>query len=197
MRARRAATSLALWLAVSANATVGGVLIGWTIANVPLESLGVGSWLRSLALTAIALLTPPLLSAATMRGTPLPRFAALIGPTIMRSRDPLARAVGALLIAVMLLATLTALGLVFDPRYRDFPFAPLTAAALPLLLNSLLIAQPSAPRSAAELAGAVVLALSVPYIVLDEGLANWQSLWTCAALLAFTISLARVRGARD
>ena len=36
----------------------------------------------------------------------------------------------------MLLAILTALGLVFDPRYRDFPFAPLTAAGVPFLVHS-------------------------------------------------------------
>ena len=30
--------------------SAGGILIGWTVENVPLESLGVGGWLRSLAL---------------------------------------------------------------------------------------------------------------------------------------------------
>jgi glucan 1,3-beta-glucosidase len=49
----------------------------------------------------------------------------------------------------------------------------------------------------AELAGAGILALSVPYIVLDESLANWQSLWLCAALAAFAFSLARVRDAQS
>lgn len=193
LRARRAVTPFALWLAVSANAIVGGILIGWTVANVPLESLGVGGWLRSLAFTVLALLAPPLVSAATVRGTPLPRFAALIGPATARSRDLLARAIGVLLIVAMLLAILVALGLVFDPRYRDFPFAALTAAALPLLLNSLLMPRRFGRRSAAEFAGAGVLALSVPYILFNEGLANWQSLWTCAALIALAISLARVR----
>jgi hypothetical protein len=42
-----------------------------------------------------------------------------------------------------------------------------------------------------------VLALSVPYIVLDESFANWQSLWLCAALVAFAFSLARVRGGQS
>ena len=41
-----------------------------------------------------------------------------------------------------------------------------------------------------------VLALSVPYIVLNEGFANWQSLWLCAALAALAFSLARVRDAQ-
>ena len=177
------------WLAVSANATVGGILIGWTVANVPIESLGVGGWLRSLVFAAVALLTPPVLSAAMLRGTPLPRLSALIGPVGERIGDPVARAIGGILIAVMLLAILVALGLVFDPRYKDFPFAPLTAAVLPILLHSLLLPRPGGQRGTAELAGAGVLALAVPYIVFNEGLANWQSLWTCAALAALAISL--------
>ena len=68
---------LGLWLAVSANATVGGALIGWSLANMPVESLGVGDWLRSLAYAGVALLAPPALSAAAMRGAPLPRFSRL------------------------------------------------------------------------------------------------------------------------
>ena len=197
MRARRGAVPPALWLAVSANAIAGGILIGWTIANVPIESLGVGGWVRSLAFAAVALLVPPLLSAATMRGMPMPRFSRILGPARERIRDPLALAIGGLLMAALLLAILVALGLVFDPRYKDFPFAPLTAAAVPLLLHGLLMRRPAGARGASELAGAGVLALSVPYIVLNEGLANWQSLWTCAALVALAISLALVRDARD
>ncbi|HEY1473813.1 MAG TPA: beta-(1-6) glucans synthase [Pseudolabrys sp.] len=186
-----------VWLAVTANAIAGGTLIGWSIANVPLESLGAGGWLRSLALVGVALLVPPVLSAAMMHGTPLPRFSALLGPAAERTRDPIARLAGALMIATTLLAIMIALGLVFDPRYRDFPFAPLSAAAVPFIMHSLMMPRPHGRHAAAELAAAGILALSVPYIVLDEGLANWQSLWLCAALAAFAVSLARVRGAQS
>ena len=68
----------------------------------------------------------------------------------------------------MLLAIQSALGLVFDPRYRDFPFAPLTAATEPFLLHNLLTPRPAGGRAKSELTAAGVLALSVPYIVLDE-----------------------------
>jgi glucan 1,3-beta-glucosidase len=187
----------ALWLAVTANAIVGGALIGWSIANVPIESLGVAGWLRSLAFVGAALLAPPILSAAAIRGTALPRFSALIGPAAGRVSDPIARSIGALMIATMMLALLSALGLVFDPRYKDFPFAPLTAAVLPFLTHSLAMPRPLGRLGAAELAGAGLLALSVPYIVLNESFANWQSLWLCAAFAALAFSLARVRGAQS
>ena len=102
---------------------------------------------------------------------------------------------GVIMIATLLLAIQIALGLVFDPRYKDFPFAPLTAAAVPFLLHSLMMPRPQGTGGAAEQVAAALLVVSLPYIVLKEGLANWQSLWLCAALAAFAISLVRVRGA--
>jgi glucan 1,3-beta-glucosidase len=192
----------ALWLAVTGNAVAGGTLIGWSIANVPVESLSAGGWLRSLAFAGVALLAPPALSTAAMRGTPLPPFSALLGPAAGRVRDPLARLIGALMIATTLLALLVALGLVFDPRYQDFPFAPLTAATVPFFMHSMTMPRPSGGRilsgfGAAELASAGILALCVPYIILNESFANWQSLWLCAALTALAISLVLVRDAQS
>ncbi len=160
------------WLAVSANALSGGVLIGWTFANVPIESIGWGGWARSLALAAIAALAPVALSAATMRGTPTPRLSRLLGPVQARTRDPLAILVGVIAIATLLLAILTALGLVFDPRYRDFPFAPLTAVAVAFVSHSLFGPRPAGQRGATEIVGAAVLAGSVVYIVPNEGMAE-------------------------
>ena len=183
----------ALWLAVTANATIGGGLIGWSIANVPVESLGASGWARSLAYVAVALLTPPAVSAAMMCGVPLPRFSRLLGPKAERVSEPLSRLSVALLIATTLLALVAALGLVFDPRYRDFPFAPLTGAAVPFFVQSVTMPRPPGDHGAAEWAAAGMLALSVPYIALNEGFANWQSVWLCAALAGLAITLARVR----
>ena len=192
--ARREAQPV-LWLAVTVNAIAGGLLIGWTLANVPIESLGVDGWLRSLAFAVVAILSPIAVSAALMRGTPIPRFSRILDPVSARAGDPLALIGGIILIAAMMLAILSALGLVFDPRYRDFPFAPLTAAVVPFVTHSLSLPRPAGSRGAAEMAGAGVLALSVPYIALNEGLANWQSLWLCAVFAALAFSLARVRDA--
>jgi exo-beta-1,3-glucanase (GH17 family) len=194
-RRERAAPPV-LWLAVTASALAGGALIGWTVANVPVESLYIGGWLRSLAMLAVAVLAPPALSAAIMRSTPLPGFAAMFAPAGER-RDPLAKLIGAILIVVMLLAFIVAFGLVFDPRYRDFPFAPLTAAAAPLLMHSLVRSRHQGSRGVAELSAATLLALSVPYILLNESFANWQSLWICATLAAIAFTLAQARDARS
>jgi exo-beta-1,3-glucanase (GH17 family) len=187
--------ALTVWLGVTGNAIAGG-LIGWTFVNVPLESLYLAGWSRSLAYAAVAIAAPVAVSIAMTRGTPLPRFSHVLGPAGGRTHDPLGFAIGMIMIATMLLALVCALGLVFDPRYRDFPFAPLTAAAVPLLLHALLMPQPAGERGAAELGGAVVLALTVPYIVFNETLANWQALWVCAALAAIAFSLTQVRAAR-
>jgi len=74
-------------------------------------------------------------------------------------------------------------GLVFDPRYQDFPFAPLSAAVLPIFMHSETMPRPLGRHGAAEWAAAGILVLAVPYIVLNESIANWQSLSLCAALV--------------
>jgi glucan 1,3-beta-glucosidase len=187
---------LPLWLGVTANAVSGG-LVGWTIENIPLESLYISGWARSLAFAAVAVAAPIALSVALMRGTPLPRFSRLLGPVDQRTADPLARFIGALMILTMLLSLVVALGLVFDPRYRDFPFAPLTGAIVPFLVHTVLMRRRAGRRGAAEVGGAVILALSVPYILLNETLANWQSVWVCLALAALAVSLIAVRDAQS
>ena len=188
--------TLSRWLVVAGNAVAGGALIGWTVENVPLESLGIGGWLRSLAFALAAALSAPALSVALMRGMPIPRFSRLLGPTLQRLRAPLAISMGAVLMLLTVLAVVTSLGLVFDPRYKDFPFAPMTAAAVPFLLHTLALPA-QGRRGAAELAAAALLALSASYIVLDETFANWQSQWLCATLLALAFILAQVRDAQS
>jgi glucan 1,3-beta-glucosidase len=193
---RKATVPVPVWLAVTVNAIAGGGLFGWTIENVPLESLGFGGWARSLALATVATASPLLLSAAMTRAAPIPRFSKLLNQPADGAREPLALAIGIILIATMLLSVHVALGLVFDPRYKDFPFAPLTAAVVPFFTHSLVMPRPPGAPGAAERAAAAVLTLSVIYIVPNEGLANWQSLWLCAVLLVLAFSLARVRDAQ-
>jgi hypothetical protein len=91
------------------------------------------------------------------------------------------------------LATEVALGLAFDPRYRDFPFAPLAAAAAPFLILTLMGA--AGRRDLAEIVMATVLAASTLFIAWNEGPANWQSLSLCGVFAAIIVGLLRPRAA--
>jgi glucan 1,3-beta-glucosidase len=183
------------WLRVAAIALLSGSAIGWAIANVPLESLTIGDWTRSLAWVAVALLAPIVAAAATVRGVAIPSFASVLARRAERPRDPLGLALGGVLILVVVLCVQAALGLVFDPRYRDFPFAPLTGAAAPFLLIAAWELRLRARRPAAETVAAATLALSAVYIVLNESLANWQAVWFCAGLIALALTLLQARDA--
>ena len=196
VRRRSAAPAPAgLWLGVGAIAFMSGTLIGWTVANVPRESLTAGDWLRSLAWAALAILAPVVAAAAAARGTSVPSFARVLARRAQRLDDGLALVLGLSLIAATVLAVQAALGLDFDPRYRDFPFAPLTGAVFPLLVSSLLAPPAKGPRPVAEMVAAAALVLSAIYIALDETFANWQALWLCAGLVALAVTLGRVRDA--
>jgi hypothetical protein len=194
---RRAATAWPryAWPAIALNAAVAGVLVGWTLENVPVESLGVGGWLRSLLFAALAMAVPVVAAAALAMPTAVPAFAEIIGPKAGRARDRLARMLGVALLALTVLALQSALALAFDPRYRDFPFAPLTAAALPFLLLTIIAPRAGARRAVAETVAATVLVLCAIFIVWNETLSNWQALWFAGASGLVAISLVRARAA--
>jgi glucan 1,3-beta-glucosidase len=194
LAAQRRSLNLHDWLTVTAIALPPGILIGWAIENVPLESLGIGGWTRSLAILVAALVAPLIAAAAVARGIAIPSFAQVLARAPDRLQDPLRLSLGVVLVAIGVLTTERALGLTFDPRYRDLAFAPLTAAILPYLV---LAATRSAGglRGAAEIAMAVMLTLCALFIAVNETFANWQALWCSAALLALAVTLARVRSA--
>jgi hypothetical protein len=187
--------STAVWFRIAGIALASGTVIGWTIANVPLESLTVGDWMRSLAWSAVALVAPIIVTVAMVRGVPIPRFAQVLGRKAERAREPIALALGVVLIALVVLAVQAALGLVFDPRYRDFPFAPLTGAAVPFLLVTTWEPRLRALRPAAETVAAATIALSAVYIILNESFANWQALWFSIGLGALALTLLQARDA--
>ncbi len=76
-----------LWPRVAAIAFACGTLIGWTVANVPLESLTAGDWTRSLAWAAVALIAPVAAAMAAATGRTLPLFADMLGRRAQRPRD--------------------------------------------------------------------------------------------------------------
>ena len=74
-----------------------------------------------------------------------------------------------------LLAAETALGLLFDPRWRDFPFASLTMAAVPFFTLALLNRPISGRRPIAETVFAALFVAIGLYATFNEGFDNWQA----------------------
>jgi exo-beta-1,3-glucanase (GH17 family) len=185
------------WLAIAASAAASGTMIGWAIASIPLESLTVGDWMRSLAWGAVAIAAPVLCAMAVAGGVEVPSFARVLGRRADRVEGWLAILLGLILVALTLLAVQAALGLVFDPRYRDFPFPALMAAAIPFLARKTSWPRLRSLQPCAETVAAATLALSAVYIVFNETLANWQALWFAAGLLVLAVSLLPERGAPD
>ena len=196
VRGRASAGFAAFWLRIAVIAICAGSFIGRTITNVPLESLTLGDWLRSLAWAAVALVSPIVGAVALACGTRLPSLSQVVGRRAQQPNGWLSRSLGLALIALAILSVQAALGLVFDPRYRDFSFAPLAGAVVPLLLiTTPWRLRPKAPT--AETAMAATLAVSAGYIIVNEGVANWQGLWFAAGLLALALTLWQARGAPD
>jgi exo-beta-1,3-glucanase (GH17 family) len=190
--ARRNSEPSRLWRKIAALALPAALLFGWTIETVPLESLGAGGWLRSLAFALVAAAAPIVCAAGCAAGQRPPPFAFVLGRASDR-RDGLKCALGAVAIALMLLSLQAALGLVFDPRYRDIPFAPQTAAMVPFLVLQFSTPRVAGSRPTAETVAAAALAIAAVYIAVNETIANWQALWFSAGLIGLAFTLVRVR----
>jgi hypothetical protein len=175
-------------------AVAGGLSWGWALDNAIVESLGLAGWIRSFFMIAMAGIAPVLCAFALVRGASVPALTQVVARRSEQRLDPLALALGAAFAVLMVVAIAEALGLVFDPRYRDFPFAPLTGATVPFLVLALRTTKQGV-RPAAEVAAAAMLALSAVYILFNEGVSNWQSVWFCAALVALSFTLQRSRAA--
>ena len=95
------------------------------------ESYGFGGWLCWGSLLAAGVASPLLCANALMSGRALPTFLELLGPRDERDPVVAGRHSRPVLAVTTLIGAETALGFVFDPRYRDFPFAALTMAVVP------------------------------------------------------------------
>jgi len=185
-----------LWPRIAVLAFLPAVLFGWTIETIPVESYSLGTWLRLLALTFVAGAAPVACAAALACGNSLPTLGSWLGGGNIR-RSWLALATGGVFALLIVLALQAALGLVFDPRYRDIDFAPLSGAVFAYLVWSLARPPAKGPRAMAETVAAGALAASAVYIGFNETLANWQAMWFCAAMIGLAFILARVRDAPD
>jgi exo-beta-1,3-glucanase (GH17 family) len=183
---------LSAWIAVAISATAAGTLLGIAIDKMYYESYGFCGWLQWGALLGAGILSPILCANALMAGRPLPTFLELFGPSNGSRPSLLTYVLGVCLAVTAMIGAETALGFVFDQRYRDFPYASLSMAVIPfatLAPNRL----QKGVRPIAEAVFAGLLAMASVYIVFNEGRDNWQSLWTCAIYLLFAVTLWRAR----
>jgi exo-beta-1,3-glucanase (GH17 family) len=183
-----------LWPRIAILVFLPCILFGWTLETISVDSIGVGGWARMLAFAAIAALAPVVCAAACAAGRARPSFAALLGQPV-DVRDGFGLALGTVFIALTLLSVETALGLVFDPRYRDIPFAPQSGAVFAFMVLMVSTPRSVGARPAAEILTAAVLTVSAVYIAVNETFANWQAIWLCAGLIGLAVILARTRDA--
>ncbi|NOJ46148.1 beta-(1-6) glucans synthase [Bradyrhizobium sp. WSM 1744] len=190
---RPASPALASWSAVTVSATVGGVLLGISFDKMFHESYGLGGWLLQGFLLVTAVTAPLLSTYALMSGRALPSFVEVLGPPKGLTPLFMTNMLGITLIATTLIATQSALSLIFDARWRDFPFAALTMAVVPFWALAFLNSSKSGKRPLSEAVFAGLFALAAVYVVLNEGFENWQAMWTGATYLLLGSTLWRAR----
>ena len=195
LKRRPSHAGLASWIAVSITATVSGILLGISVDKMLHESYGLGGWLLQGLLVAAGVVAPLLSTHALMSGRALPAFVDVLGPAKDRTPFFMANMLGVTLIVTTVVAAQIALSLVFDARWRDFPFAALTMAVVPFWTLAFLNRPKSGTRPLAEAVFTALFALAAVYIILNEGMENWQAMWTGAVYFLLCSALWRARTA--
>lgn len=175
-------------------ALAAGLVFGLAAINLPLEGETPGDRLRGVAMFVLALVVPMAASSALARGNRLDGFAKALDPSHWRRGESVEVIVAALLVVTVVAAIHVALGLVFDPRYKDFPFAALIGPVMALAVLAFAGGKSHSPPGAAERTAASLLAGSALFIALNEGIANWQALLFSALLLLLALTCLRARG---
>ena len=186
----------ASWIAVGISATSAGALLGIAADKVFYESYGLGGWLFWGSLLAAGVASPLFCAHALMSGRGLPTFLELLGPADYRDRSWIAVILGLILAVTTLVGADTAIGFVFDSRYRDFPFAALTMAVVPLAALTLLNRPKEGARPIAEAVFAGLLAIAALHTGFAEGSDNWQALWTSVVYFLLAATLWQARAAQ-
>ena len=197
LRRRPWTPRLASWIGVGISATSAGVLLGIAADKMFYESYGAGGWLFWGFLLAAGVAAPLFCAHALMRGRGPPTFLELLGPPDYRDRSWITVALGLILAVTTLIGADTALGFVFDPRYKDFPFAALTMAVVPFATVTLLNRPKEGTRPVAEAVFAGLLAAAALYTGFNEGSDNWQAMWTCGIYFLLAATLWQARAAQS
>jgi glucan 1,3-beta-glucosidase len=182
-------------LAAAVIALASGLTFGLAATNLAIENALPGEGLRAVIMFALALAVPMAGAFALGREWELPGFAMALDPKQWDESTRNGAILAALLVATVVAAIHVALGLVFDPRYRDFPFGALTGPVTALAVVAFAGARLSLRAGTAEIAAACVLAGSALFIVANEGASNWQAVWLALLFVALALTALRARGA--
>jgi len=196
--ARDAASGERSWrrdAACAAIALGSGLVFGLAAVNLPMEGEVAADRLRAAAMLVLALVVPMAASYTLARGDRLPGFAGALTPSYWRGPVRVEMVLAALLVATVVAAIHVALGLVFDPRYKDFPLAALTGPVVAFAVLAFAGGKDRAPPGAAEIAAAAVLTGSALFVIANEGIANWQALLFGGLLLILSLTVLRARAA--
>ncbi len=186
---------LAAWIAVSVSATIVGILFGISAERVFYEGYGFGGWLVQSLLLVAGIAAPLLSTNALMSGRALPAFLEVLGPPKARTPLFMTNMLGIALIVTTVIAAQIALSLVFDARWRDFPFAALTMAVVPFWTLAFLNRPKSGTRPLSEAVFTGLFAVAAVYIIFNEGADNWQAMWTGAVYFLLGSALWQARTA--
>lgn len=179
-------------LAVTLIALASGLVAGWAAVNLPMESPEDGDRLRALGIFILAILVPAVAAFSVARGEALNCLAVALNPKLARRRQWPEIALAILLALTVTAAMHVALGLVFDPRYKDFPLASLSGPVAALAVVAFSSRGAMVP-GIAEAAVAAALTGCALFIVFNETAANWQAVWLCLLLVLLALTALRVR----
>jgi hypothetical protein len=136
----------------------------------------------------LSLLVPLVAAGAVARSAPLGSLAVVFNAPLRQGLSAWSVLLAVLFAATLVAAIHVALGLVFDPRYKDFQLALLSGPAVALAVVGL-VKEPATPLAGiAEWVAAGVLVGSALFVVFNEGIANWQALWFGGLLLVLALT---------
>lgn len=192
---RRRASSRGELLAVASVALAAGLTFGWAALNLTKENFFLGDQLRAVIMLGLALVVPMAVSFAVARGDQLAGFANALTASAWRRGDWTTPVLTLLFVATVVASLQVALGLVFDPRYKDFPVASLTAPVVALFILAFMRGNGPLRPGPAEIAAGLLLAGSSAFIVVNEGVANWEAGWLAVLLIVMALTTLRAKAA--
>jgi hypothetical protein len=143
----------------------------------------------------LSLVAPVAAAIAVARSARLEGFARPLNASLRRLSDRWSLTLAVLFVATIAAAIHVALGLVFDPRYKDFQLALLSG---PIGAFAIVVLGSGSPRPRpdfAEVTAAALLSGSALCVIANEGLANWQALWFAGLILILAVTVLWARRA--